>query len=170
MLDLLKLCGNLYPRWLMVSSSLSYPALVEMPTERVVELLLRLMDGLGSHLGSIASAHDLTPIQAKVLWILDQPRPMRVIADKLHCDASNVTGIIDRLESRGLVERQSAPADRRVKQVVRTPSGADLAGRLSKEAHAEIPLLSRLDADEMAAFVALLERMVPDEVPAAAAR
>jgi DNA-binding MarR family transcriptional regulator len=154
----------------MLSSSLSYAARVDAPTERVVQLLLRLMDGLGSHLGDVAGAHELTPIQAKVLWLLDQPCPMRAIADRLHCDASNVTGIIDRLEARGLVERQSAPADRRVKQVVRTPSGDDLSGRLSKEAYVDVPLLSRLDAGEMAAFVALLERMVPDEVPAAPAR
>ena len=107
----------------MLSSSLSYPVRVDVPTERVVELLLRLMDGLGSHLGHVSAAHDLTSIQAKVLWMLERPCPMRAIADKLNCDASNVTGIIDRLESRGLVERQSAPADRRVKQVVRTVSG-----------------------------------------------
>jgi DNA-binding MarR family transcriptional regulator len=143
---------------------------VDAPTERVVELLLRLMDGLGAHLGHVSAAHDLTSIQAKVLWMLDQPCPMRAIADKLQCDASNVTGIIDRLESRALVERQGAPADRRVKQVVRTPSGDELTERLRKEAFVEIPPLARLDEAELATFVALLERMVPDGVPAAAAR
>ena len=40
---------------------------------------------------------------------------MRRIAQQLKCEPSNVTGIVDRLESRGLAERRPDPADRRVK-------------------------------------------------------
>jgi DNA-binding MarR family transcriptional regulator len=49
--------------------------------------------------------------------------PMRAIADSLSCEPSNVTGIVDGLERRGLVVRQADPADRRVKQVVLTADG-----------------------------------------------
>src|SRR3954471_21476722 len=44
-----------------------------------------------------------------------RPMPMSSLAERLFCAASNVTGIAHRLEARGLVERESAEADRRVK-------------------------------------------------------
>ena len=40
---------------------------------------------------------------------------MSALAHALHCDNSNVTGIVDRLEAAGLVERRAAEHDRRVK-------------------------------------------------------
>ena len=72
---------------------------------------------------------DLTPVQAIVLRRLDpeRPTPMHEIVDMLRCDASNVTGIVDRLEARGAVERRPDPSDRRVKALVLTRSGRTLA-------------------------------------------
>ena len=52
---------------------------------------------------------------------------MRKIAQKLKCEPSNITGIVDRLEARGLVERRPDPADRRVKLAAPTEEGADTA-------------------------------------------
>ncbi|MFJ8386648.1 MarR family winged helix-turn-helix transcriptional regulator [Streptomyces sp. NPDC094438] len=81
-----------------------------------------------------ASAHELTPLQAKALLAADEPVPMRRIAERLHAEPSNVTAIIDRLESRGLVERGADPGDRRVKRVAATKAGrtvvADLQTRM----------------------------------------
>ena len=51
---------------------------------------------------------------------------MSALAERLFCDASNVTGIVDRLEKRGLVERRSAEGDRRVKALTITPAGLEL--------------------------------------------
>jgi hypothetical protein len=45
----------------------------------------------------------------------DRPRPMGELTTALVCECSNLTGIVDRLESRGLVERRSSPTDRRVR-------------------------------------------------------
>jgi len=66
--------------------------------------------------------------QAHALRILDpdEPMPMSAHAERLFCDASNVTGIADRLEVRGLVRRQSLEGDRRVKALTITPSGMKL--------------------------------------------
>src|SRR5436309_14543500 len=66
--------------------------------------------------------------QAHALRLLDpeEPMPMSALAERLFCDASNVTGIADRLEARGLVRRQSAEGDRRVKAVTITPAGMTL--------------------------------------------
>jgi MarR family transcriptional regulator, organic hydroperoxide resistance regulator len=75
---------------------------------------------------AIAQEFDLTPIQMGAVRNLDpeQPASMSELAGALHCDASNVTGIVDRLESRGLVERRSADRDRRVKMLALTDEGA----------------------------------------------
>ena len=48
---------------------------------------------------------------------------MRTLARAWACDASNVIWMVDRLESRGLVERRMLPSDRRVKTVALTPWG-----------------------------------------------
>jgi len=68
--------------------------------------------------------------QAHALRLLDpqEPLPMSALAERLICDASNVTGIVDRLEARGLVERRSAQGDRRVKALTITPAGVELRG------------------------------------------
>jgi len=66
--------------------------------------------------------------QAHALRLLDpeEPLPMSALAERLFCDASNVTGIADRLEARGFVRRQSSEGDRRVKALTITPAGTKL--------------------------------------------
>ena len=70
--------------------------------------------------------------QAHALRLLDpdEPMPMSALADRLFCDASNVTGIADRLESRGLVRRESLAGDRRVKALTITPEGMTLRAQV----------------------------------------
>jgi MarR family transcriptional regulator, organic hydroperoxide resistance regulator len=70
--------------------------------------------------------------QAHALRMLDpeEPMPMSALAERLFCDASNVTGIVDRLEARGLVERRSAEGDRRVKALAITAAGVELRGEV----------------------------------------
>ncbi|MEU4521370.1 MarR family transcriptional regulator [Amycolatopsis sp. NPDC024027] len=96
-------------------------------TEDVVALLGRIVDRFVESYESAAAAQGLTTVQAKVLVALDQPLPMHRIAEKLKSERSNVTGIIDRLEARGLVERRPGERDRRIKNIVATPAGAELA-------------------------------------------
>ena len=79
-------------------------------------------------IGAELNALGLSFAQAHALRLLDpdEPMPMSALADRLFCDASNVTGIADRLEVRGLVRRQSYTGDRRVKALTITPSGVKL--------------------------------------------
>jgi MarR family transcriptional regulator, organic hydroperoxide resistance regulator len=81
----------------------------------------------------ICEEFDLTPMQGHALRSLDPDRPvaMSVLADALICDASNVTGIVDKMESRGLIVRQGAENDRRIKIIAVTPKGRELRERLS---------------------------------------
>jgi DNA-binding MarR family transcriptional regulator len=74
----------------------------------------------------------LTPMQGHALRSLDpdRPSPMSVLADMLICDASNVTAIVDKLESRSLIVRQGAENDRRIKMLAVTAQGRELRERL----------------------------------------
>jgi DNA-binding MarR family transcriptional regulator len=55
---------------------------------------------------------------------------MNALAETLACDASNVTGVVDKLEARGLIARQAAESDRRVKVLLVTDKGRELRQRL----------------------------------------
>jgi DNA-binding MarR family transcriptional regulator len=97
---------------------------------------------------------NLTPAQTQLLLQLDPERPMPMIevATALGCDASNVTGLVDRLEERGLIERRSDSADRRVKMVAVTTAGAKERAKLLDrwyEAPAPIAGLPQRDLREL---------------------
>jgi len=79
-----------------------------------------------AHFAAAVAELDLAPVQAKALHELDVDPPisMRELAERLKSDPSNVTGLIDRLEARGLVERRADPNDRRIKGLALTPAGA----------------------------------------------
>src|SRR5215212_8170715 len=83
-------------------------------TMEVVELIGEVVARFYEDYEEAAAGHALTGAQARLLSLLSlEPLPMRKLAQKLKCEPSNVTGIVDRLESRGLVERRPDPADRR---------------------------------------------------------
>src|SRR5215469_6856263 len=83
---------------------------------------------------AIAQESGLRPATLGALRVLDEPRTMSEIASYLHCDNSNVTGIVDGLEARGLAERTPSPDDRRVKLIALTGEGRRLRARLMREA------------------------------------
>ena len=107
-----------------------------------------------------ASELDLHPAQAGALLQLASPLPMRELADLLACDSSNVTGLVDRLEARGLVARQPSSNDRRVKHVVLTPAGGRLREELLERVGRPAVALERLSAVEQAQLRDLLRRVI----------
>jgi DNA-binding MarR family transcriptional regulator len=127
---------------------------------RAWQLLMRFFFAQRSGLPS----SELSPVQCHVLHLLepDRPMPMNRLAETLSCDASNVTGLVDRLESRGLLERRPSPRDRRVKVLVLTPAGSRLRAHLVKLATARPRPLSRLSADDQRTLVRILEQLLED--------
>ena len=83
---------------------------VEMAT-----LVFALANQMATRTESVASEFGLTGAQARVLLQLAEPVPMGQLAERLDCNPSNVTGLVDRLHARGLVERRVSETDRRVK-------------------------------------------------------
>jgi len=113
-------------------------------------------------LPTLASEFELSPVQFHVLHLIeaDQPIPMGRLAEALACDASNVTGLVDRLESRGLVRRQSSAGDRRIKVLELTPAGARLRSTMLQRMTKPPDSLGRLSADEQRALVKILKRLL----------
>src|SRR5262249_48283244 len=71
------------------------------------ELLFDLRMRQRTRLPQVAAEFELSEPQCHVLRLMEPGAgvPMRRVVERLGCDASNVTGIVDRLEARGLVER-----------------------------------------------------------------
>jgi len=111
---------------------------------------------------AIVTELELSPPQAHALKVLRPGNPiaMRELANGLHCDPSNITGIVDRLEARGLVERRAAPGDRRIKTLVLTGGGMQLRGLLLDRLSEPPPAIAALSADEQRLFRDLLRRIV----------
>jgi DNA-binding MarR family transcriptional regulator len=83
---------------------------------------------------------------------------MKALAGELWCDASNVTGIVDRLEVRGLVERRPAEHDRRVKCVVLTAAGKRLRKKIDDRFNESPPAIAALSEDDRRLLRDILER------------
>ena len=113
----------------------------------------------------IASEFELSPPQVRALGVLDpdRPVPMSDLAEALHCDNSNVTGIVDRLEDRGLVERRSATHDRRVKMLVVTPRGAEIRDRLAERLEEAPPPLAGLTPDDQRTLRDIMRRALDQD-------
>ncbi|MEU3693142.1 MarR family winged helix-turn-helix transcriptional regulator [Streptomyces narbonensis] len=137
--------------------------MTEAPRVDTAQLLELLSVSLGVYYGDFtvaAASENLTASQGRALTVLRRgPAAMRALAETMTCDASNMTGIIDRLEKRGLVRREAAPADRRVKNVILTAEGERVTDAIRAKMRITQEGLAGLDADDQGALYALLERV-----------
>ena len=100
----------------------------------------------------VAALTDLSMPQAYALLELDPdrgPLSMRTLAACLHNDPSNITGLVDRLEAKGLAERQLDPSDRRVRALVLTDAGRRARATLQEIVEEPPAALTRLSAKEL---------------------
>ena len=126
-------------------------------------LLLRVaFERVHAHFAATVAELDLAPMQAKALHELDVESPisMRELARRLRSDPSNVTGLIDRLEARGLVERRPDPHDRRIKGLALTSAGAKLRQRLLARLYSAPRSLAELPQRDQRCLKDVLERIL----------
>lgn len=127
----------------------------------VVQLIGTVVARYHEEYEEAAAEHTLTGAQARLLGLLSlEPLPMRRLAQKLRCEPSNVTGIVDRLEARGLVERLPDPKDRRVKLAAATTEGRRVAGSLRDSLDFAREPLAALSTGERESLRDLLRRML----------
>ncbi len=127
---------------------------------RAWELIYELFRNSKPHLETIASSFELTGQQMFALRQLscDRPLMMSALASMLGCDASNVTSIVDKLETRGLVTRRSDENDRRVKALYMTESGIALRNRILDRMQVPPPAIDRLSRADQAKLCEILTR------------
>lgn len=120
------------------------PRTVDGLDDQIVDLLFTLMDSFRGHLVAALESVGLPRSQGHLLMTLDEPIPMSDLARNLGFDASHITTIVDRLEERDLVERQTDSTDRRIKRIAITAHGAALQEQIRKTLFSTLPPLSRL--------------------------
>ncbi|MER7000576.1 MarR family transcriptional regulator [Streptomyces sp. NPDC000410] len=136
------------------------PGPAHVGTDQLMELLSVSLGVYYADFNAAAARDKLTASQGKTLSVLRHgPTPMRALAETLACDASNITGIVDRLEKRGLVRREPSPGDRRVKNVVLTPEGEHAIDTIRANMHTTLAGLSTLDDKDRATLYGLLDRV-----------
>src|SRR5690242_1585533 len=111
---------------------------------------------------AILSDLGIHPQQAMAIGSLrpGEPMPMSALAEALHCDNSNITGIVDRLEAAGLAERRPHERDRRVKAVVLTEKGERMQIELDRRAGEPPPPIAALSPEDALALRDILSRAI----------
>jgi DNA-binding MarR family transcriptional regulator len=113
-------------------------------------------------LNRVSAEHDLSLTQLRVLAILrDRRGRISELADYMGLDKSTVSGLVDRAEKRGLLQRGPNPDDGRAVDVYLTPDGARLAEQAADQvARALAAMTGQLGPAESRRLTALLERML----------
>ncbi|UCM90429.1 MarR family winged helix-turn-helix transcriptional regulator [Streptomyces marincola] len=122
------------------------------------ELFMRTSD----RVESVLAEHGLTHATAQALWAIDPaeaPPSMKELAGRLHCNAPNLSFVMNQLGGRGLVERSADPADRRSRVVTLTADGRRVRSAVIEATLALSPL-ARLDADDLLTLVGLLGKVL----------
>ena len=136
--------------------------------DQLVEQAYTFSAAMGRWSATILAELELTEALGDVLWQLGtvgQAVPMRDLADRLHCDPSNVTFLADRLEERGLIERRPDLSDRRVKLLALTTAGLAVRTRIVQAAATRSPL-ARLSPADQQRLRRLLDKCLQPEPPA----
>jgi DNA-binding MarR family transcriptional regulator len=110
---------------------------------------------------------DLPVAQAQLLCVLtNEAMGMAELSGVLGVERSSLTGLVDRAEQRGLVERQADPSDRRAVRVALTKVGAKTVGRFHRELTDRLEsLLEDLPAVERERFGHTLSTLVAEAPP-----
>jgi DNA-binding MarR family transcriptional regulator len=109
---------------------------------------------------AVAMEFGMSPMGIKTLYLLEPgvEIPMSRVAEQCGCDASNITGIVDRMESRGLIERRDSPRDRRVKLIVLTDEGAEVQAQVLDRLYEPPAPIAALSAADQRALRDIMRR------------
>ena len=133
----------------------------------LISALVRASFATTAVLSRVAAEHDLSLTQLRVLAILrDRRVRMSELADYLGLDKSTISGLVDRAEKRGLLQREANPADGRATDVFLTAEGMQLANLGEAEiARSLSPMTGKLTRAETLRLTALLEHVLKQEEP-----
>jgi DNA-binding MarR family transcriptional regulator len=124
----------------------------------VYDIWMRTVD----EITPVLTEHRLTTATFQALWAIapDEEAPsMKLLAERLYCNAPNLTFMTNQLTDRGLVERVVDPADRRSRVLVLTAKGREVRDEVVKAVLEKTPL-GGLTEDELHQLTGLLSRAV----------
>jgi DNA-binding MarR family transcriptional regulator len=114
-------------------------------------------------LGEALAEHGLTTATFQALWAIDPDEPppsMKVMAERIYCNAPNLSFITNQLVDRGFVERSVDPDDRRSRVLALTGKGRRARDALVRAAVEKTPLGVLADG-ELRQLLKLLNRAMP---------
>jgi MarR family transcriptional regulator, lower aerobic nicotinate degradation pathway regulator len=140
------------------------------PDPNLVDGLFQLSFLLQARLSRIAAEHDLSVVQVRLLGILRDREPgMLELARHLELEKSSLSGLVDRAEQRGLVERIPSPQDRRATTIRVTAQGRKLSRVIAQAVTAEVDVLVQaLPEADRKRLAALVGRVLESEMNARA--
>lgn len=118
-------------------------------------LLMRHRSYFQSHFSELG----LSATQVQLIQFLSEgPMTMRDLAEKSACEPSNLTGLIDKLESKRFVQRRVDRADRRIKRVSLTRTGKAFRDKLMARLGEPVPWMIALTADDQQQLLGIIGR------------
>ncbi len=127
--------------------------------ERAVRVSHEIFLRTGDQVLDVLARHGITHATAQALWALrpgEAPPSMKVMAERLFCNAPNLTFVADQLVARGLVERAVDPTDRRSRVLVLTKEGVRTRTEVMRATLDRSPF-ANLDEDQLATLVHLFD-------------
>lgn len=126
----------------------------------VQQLMRQFAATYAREMDSVAESLGLTRTQAVMLGNASEPGSIRELAERIGCDPSNLTGVIQRLHERGLIVIEPAPEDRRVKRIALSEDGQDIVHRLNDGGTRLFAAINGADPAELAVLRDLLSRVL----------
>lgn len=151
------------------TSRAARPKASDVTSSDAVDSALRLWVVLARAYGAVSrqaerdiARHGLTAMEFGILEVLHHKGPLLLgeIQRKVLVTSGGITYLVDKLETKGLVERQECPEDRRARYAALTPAGATLIRRIFP-AHAKVMarVLSGLDPKEQHEATNLIRKL-----------
>jgi DNA-binding MarR family transcriptional regulator len=130
-------------------------------------VLVRLSFLVQSIYADVCAEHDLSPAQAQLLCVIkDQARGMTELARILGLERPGLSGLVDRVQRRGLVRRETMRHDRRAVMLGPTPHGKSLAEQFYREVSgrlrqvvADLPAADRRQLETIGSKILANERV-----------
>lgn len=130
---------------------------------RILRALRRITRSVALHSRQLASCSNITAPQLICLRAVIERGPLTAtaISREIHVSASTVVGILDRLEDKGLIQRERGRQDRRIVFITATQAGVQLAEQTPSPLQKKLSdALNALPELEQATITMSLERIV----------
>lgn len=114
------------------------------------------------HLARVMEEYEMTVAQGMLLLLLEPGKgsSMQKLSCMMGCDASNVTGLVERLDAQDMITQTIDPEDRRVKLIELNAKGIDRRNILLKQLQAaETADLQCLSSEEQTTLVRLIDKI-----------